>query len=496
MSRLRSLALVGIAAPMLGGCAEGLDDAREAEIVSALVRADEALIRSRPALVAGKYALMARDPYSYYRGTLPVYRHDWERGAYGLAGSAFAMGVSRGSPLALGDPHPENFGVLLGDDGSPALEPNDFDSADRAPYLWDLRRLVAGVSLAARLSNADDPAARALTAAASRQVARAAAKAYAETLVALARGALRERLTDPGPDEPVLADVFKRSKKNAAARSELADLTTLEGPARRLRRGVLSADDPGNRYEELPDFARSALPATLDAYRRTLLDPPSAAFFTVLDAARELGSGVASWPRVRVVILVRGPTDDPGDDVLLELKELSDARLLPLPGPDVAFDSNQARVAHTTHAAWFSPRSAPLWGTSSWLGLPVQVRLESEGQKTVRVSRLVGARGTAAAIGQLAGSQGRLLARVHAAPLLVGEAPAAAIAAAIGADLDAFADEQAAVGDAYAARVLADQALFGKALSTLGPRLGVPVDAADTPPPELAALFGAPPVDP
>ncbi len=494
MSRLRSFALVCLAAPVIGGCGGGLDDARASEIVAALVEADEAVIRSRPALVAGKYALMASDPYSYYRGSLPVYRRDWMRGAEGLSASAFATRMSVSAPLAMGDPHPENFGVLLAEDGSPGIEPNDFDSADRAPYLWDLRRLVAGVSLAARLSNAEDPEARALATASAKDAARAAAAAYAETIVALAGGAARARMDegDPGAMEPVLADLFNRARKNAASRTELLELTVLEGATRRLRRGVLSPDEPTSTFSDLPPFAVTALPAALDAYRQTLLAPPPPAFFTILDAVRQLGSGVASWPRVRVIVLVRGPTDDPGDDLLLELKELADARLLPAPGPDVSFDSNQARVEHSTRAAWYSPGASPLWGTSRWLGFPVQIRLESEAQKSVRVSRLTGARGTPGAIAQLARSLGRLLARIHAAPLRIDELPAREIAAAVGVDLDAFAEEQAAIGDAYAARVLADHALFQDALARLGPTLGVPIEPADAPSPDLAALYGAP----
>lgn len=57
-----------------------------------------------------------------------------------------------------------------------------------------------------------------------------------------------------------------------------------------------------------------------------MIAPPPPSFFQIEDAARELGSGVASFPRVRVLVLVRGPTASPDDDVILpEIKELGGA---------------------------------------------------------------------------------------------------------------------------------------------------------------------------
>ena len=56
-------------------CDAGAED-REARVVNALVRAEELNLRSRPALVAGKYAHMASDFYSFFRGEVPVYVRD------------------------------------------------------------------------------------------------------------------------------------------------------------------------------------------------------------------------------------------------------------------------------------------------------------------------------------------------------------------------------------------------------------------------------------
>src|SRR5687768_11644080 len=135
--RARLLLASGFAV-LVVGC-DRSDDARSAELVNVIVGADEALIRARPELCAGKYRRMAADPYAFFRGSLALWLHDLRLDTEGAARSAYALDGPL--PLALGDPHPENFGVLEAGDGTLALEPNDFDAADRAPYLNDVRRL-------------------------------------------------------------------------------------------------------------------------------------------------------------------------------------------------------------------------------------------------------------------------------------------------------------------------------------------------------------------
>lgn len=139
-----------------------------------MARADQSLIENRPRLVAGKYARMSTGVYDYYRGSVPVFEHDWREASQGIARSDFALAA----PLVLStsDAHPENFGLLLGSDGRLALEPNDFDGADLVPYLWDLRRLAVGMLIGAQQSNPTDADARAAVRARQDDVVRAVAR--------------------------------------------------------------------------------------------------------------------------------------------------------------------------------------------------------------------------------------------------------------------------------------------------------------------------------
>lgn len=128
---------------------------------------------------------------------------------------------------------------------------------------------------------------------------------------------------------------------------EFSGLTTLVDGQRRLRRGVLDSADREEALHELPLDSVAALGGAMMRYRETLLTPPETAFFQVLDAARQVGSGVASWPRVRVLVLVRGASEAPEDDVVLELKEALDSGAEDWLPPGSHADDVQDRILRT-----------------------------------------------------------------------------------------------------------------------------------------------------
>lgn len=483
MWRRPSLALAALTTAL--GCAEATENTREAVVTNALVGADLAVIRARPALASGRYARMASAPYDFYRGALAVFLRDWRDGAMSLSRSRFALDWPQ--PLGVGDPHPENFGTLLGADGTLRLEVNDLDGADRVPYLWDLRRLTVGLCLAARLANEGAPAAQERTREASAEIARLAAEAYAAAIAAIARGAEPPPVLDGG-DSALLEDLFRRARRDADRRAELSALTVLRDGRRALRRGAPDADDPDNVLVDLPVDARPSLDLAIQNARGSLVAPPAPGFFTVLDAARELGSGVASWPRVRVLVLVRGPTDAADDDVVLEVKEEGDPISPGSLAPGVWWRSVSQRIL-AARGLWSREAADPLWGAGTWVGVPVQVRAEREAHKTVRVDRMVDAEGTVDSLRALARTLGTYLARAHTRPLPDGGRVTHAIASVIARDPEGFAREQAEVSAAYATQVVADWSHLRRALATRGPTLGVPPSASDLPPPDLRALL-------
>jgi hypothetical protein len=244
----------------------------------------------------------------------------------------------------------------------------------------------------------------------------------------------------------------------------------MTGTTRALRRGVIDPEEPTATLADLPPWAVASLPALFERYRATLREPPEAAYFTVLDAARQFGSGVASLPRIRLLVLVRGPTDAPDDDVIVEVKEQTDSITPGGVPPGVYFDNVSSRVLAARDALWSRPDADPRWGAALWFGLPVQLRTETEAAKSLRVARMTGALGTPDALPSPA---------PHAA--VIARAP------------DAFADEQADLSVRYAAQVFDDHARFQRLIAALGPTLGAlpsPDDVASSP---VRALFGTPP---
>lgn len=470
-------------------CDDTATDAREAQLVSVMASADDTVIRARPALAAGKYTRMATGPFQFFRGTVPVFRNDMRSGMSTLAISSFDLDV----PLvpSLGDPHPENFGALRASDGSLALEPNDFDAADRAPYLWDVRRLAAGMAVAALESNPEDDGARALAAASRADIVRAAISAYRDGIERAAAGQPPGRITDS--TSAIVADLFRRSDRDQAIRRELDELTVLADGRRAFVRGGIDPEDAQSVYADLPAAALAALPAAIERWRTSLAVPLPHEQTALLDAVRVFGSGVSSWPRIRAHLLLRGPTDDPGDDIVLELKELTDSSSSATYGVGIYYDSASERVVRGARSAWARPDAEPFWGWTEFLGFPCQIRLETEGQKGVKVERMADEEGTVESITALGKDLGTIVARVHASGDK-GVENARAIWKRIARDPARFVEEQVVIGVAYGDLVVADHARFVRALHLPdGLRLGIPFDPLDTPSPELASLFGSPP---
>lgn len=484
MNRLRAtFASVTCSLALVGAGCEVADDARSAEIASVLTRADEPLLRTRPRLAASKYRAMAASRFGFFRGSFPLFVHDAE-GDAALAPSAFDP---RSFPFSVGDAHPENVGTLLAGDGTLAIEPNDFDAADRWPWLWEVRRLATGMAVAASESNAGDEAARAVADDARRAIARGVALGYAEVLLAKAAPARLEE----GDQGPHFSDLFERGREDADDRSELAELTVVREGARFLTRGPVDEDDPENVYVDVDPLVIDAMPATLTAWRRSLLEPVGESFATIKDLARELGSGVASRPRARFIVLVEGPSTAIDDDVILEVKEIADSGASGFVPPGVASDGTPAaRAVRGARLAWSRPDAEPLWGHATLLGLPVQIRAEREAHKTLRVERMVGALGTPEALADLADRLGALLGRVHRGSEAEWPGTTQAIATAIGSSEAAFADEQAELAVRWSNRVADDHRVFVALLEARGPLLGFAPDSADALDAEERALFG------
>ncbi len=459
--RRRASLLLALSA-MLAPAACATEGSRKSEIVDVLLRADDAQLRSRRELVAEKFRAMSESSHAFLRGCLALARHDWHKGGSSLAQSRFALPVTL--VPTIGDPHVENFGAVDTNDGF-HFALNDFDAADEASYLFDLRRLSISLLVGANLARAQEP----LSEDDAIRVERAVAEGYVAGLNGEDAGA-----------SAIFDDTMTKAPRDLG--DALGELTVLEDGARTVVRGVPDPTDPESRFESLPAWAAKELSHTLERFGVAHAQAVSPRYFELLDAAREFGGGISSRARVRVIAVVRGETDEDEDDVVFEVKELADSGALSGTLPYAKFSSVQDRVEKL--ARWFGD---PLYGAESWLGFPVQIK--REGLRSVRIRRWTDELATTDAFVDVGYEMGRVLALFHTSGSADQKA-SARVRETVLRDAKAFIDEQAALTHAEAPKVEEDYALFLEALKERGEILGFHTDTHDANPTLDRLIYG------
>src|SRR5436305_210257 len=92
-----------------------------------------------PELVPIRYGRMLVSPFTFYRGAAKIMAHD-------LA-NAPRSGLN---VQCCGDAHLSNFGVFASPERRLVFDINDFDETLPGPWEWDVKRLAAGMVIAAR----------------------------------------------------------------------------------------------------------------------------------------------------------------------------------------------------------------------------------------------------------------------------------------------------------------------------------------------------------
>src|SRR5580698_3082382 len=87
-----------------------------------------------------KLALLRKDPFSFFRGTNPLFLEFLPRSHFVLRAPCV---------LICGDLHLENFGAFKGDNRLCYFDVNDFDEACLAPFTFDVVRFIASIKVAA-----------------------------------------------------------------------------------------------------------------------------------------------------------------------------------------------------------------------------------------------------------------------------------------------------------------------------------------------------------
>ena len=120
-----------------------------------------------PELVPVRMGRMVESPFAFFRGAAAV-----------MACDLASTPVTGIEVQACGDAHLLNFGLFASPERTLLFDVNDFDETLRAPWEWDVKRLAASATVAARQNGWDEATAS--------EVSRAAVRSYRERMAEFA----------------------------------------------------------------------------------------------------------------------------------------------------------------------------------------------------------------------------------------------------------------------------------------------------------------------
>jgi uncharacterized protein (DUF2252 family) len=285
--------------------------------------------RSREAdLVPVRHGRMMVSPFTFFRGAATVMAAD-------LAGTPTA-----GLTVQLcGDAHLSNFGAFGSPERRLVFDLNDFDETLPGPFEYDVKRLAASFTIAARHNGfrKADTAAVTLAVVASYEQAMAefaqmgtmdvwyAHLSEADILAAARTG--RNTMTDKKGLKTLRKNVDRaRTRDSLQALSKLAE--RVDGRYRIVSRPpvIVPMRELENMYELSAAQVEGILHAQFEAYRQSLPDDRRALLerFTIVDVARKV-VGVGSVGTGAYIALLQGRDD--ADVLFLQVKEATSSVL-------------------------------------------------------------------------------------------------------------------------------------------------------------------------
>src|SRR5438105_7961469 len=114
---------------------------RQRFIIDTFVDAFGDVMKNDPDAFRGKFRKMSATPFAFYRGSASLFYAD-------MAHEDDPFSNEQTSRVWIqGDLHAENFGTYMNSQGTFVFDVNDFDEAYVGPFTWDIKRLVASLSL-------------------------------------------------------------------------------------------------------------------------------------------------------------------------------------------------------------------------------------------------------------------------------------------------------------------------------------------------------------
>lgn len=290
--------------PAWDGKADGQSEMRAQWVVAQIDAQNEALADSDRAL---KYERMSASAYAFFRGTNHLFWADFAQDPR----LSFYGGEPETETWLQGDLHAYNYGTFDNDEGDVVYDLNDFDEAVIADYQLDVWRMAVSVVLISQDNELDDPG----------EAVDAFSEAYLDALADY-RGNddERDRAFLENDAYGRLDELLEHVAQSESRREMLERWTTNED-------GVRGFDFSSEKLEPVSADIDAAIRAAMPAYGETLSGPLDydADYFAVRSVARRLGAGTGSLGTPRFYVLIEGPTDDPFDDVILDVKRQGEA---------------------------------------------------------------------------------------------------------------------------------------------------------------------------
>jgi uncharacterized protein (DUF2252 family) len=413
---------------------------RSEQIVEVLVDAFADLIEADPRAFRRKFRKMARDPFSFYRGSACLFYAD-------VAETEERYADERTSRVWIhGDLHAENYGTYINAAGILVFDVNDFDEAYLGHFYWDLKRMAASLALLGFV--------KALSDGTIAEMIETYARSYAEQVRAFNEGEDDEefRLTldnTQGALRGVLLEARLKTRWHL-----LESLTHVEAHERVFK------DGPAVR--RLEDDERDRVLAAYDAYLETIpeIKRQHSVSYRVKDIVGRVGFGIGSAGLPAYNLLVEGRSQALENDVVLSMKQGNVAA----PSRVVEDERITSYFEHPGHRTAISQRALQAHA-DPWLGW---CKLDGRGQVVQELSPYEAELdwdrvSEPDEIMPLLDDLGRATAKIHCVSDAGSEAELVDFQTeeAISAVLDDdFAPELAHFGAAYGERVREDHRLF------------------------------------
>jgi uncharacterized protein (DUF2252 family) len=284
-------------------------------------------------LIPLRFGRMSYSPFTYFRGAASVQASDL------AAGPRTDLWVE-----LCGDAHLGNFRWFNGPDRKPVFDLNDFDETLPGPFEWDVKRLAASITIAARASGFSTGKCRKAT--------RSAMRDYREFIIEASELNPLDLFYYRFRPEAALERVARHGKKHRKWKESVLSKAARKNSMRALDkltavvdgRRIIRPDPPrtvrldeklaGSELSEIANFFE-CYKQTLPLDRRLLIDQ-----FSLIDVVRKV-VGVGSVGTRCLILLLES---DDGTPLFLQFKQAMKSVLEPYLGASVFEQSGQRVV--------------------------------------------------------------------------------------------------------------------------------------------------------